>query len=108
MQITRVYKNAASDTIRVDELYMDIIVDNSPAVIYKSNTSMVRFGPRRLKTVPHYSTGASRTVSGIEVDGDFETIEVISGDYTWASKVLGDGTVARIDMSDLPAIGDTV
>ena len=108
MQISRTYKNAGGDIIRVDELSLSIMLNEHPATTYKREGSMVRLGPQRIKTIPVHSTATSRLIAGLEITGDFDTVDEVSGDYAWAEKTLGDGTVACIDMSGLPGIGDTI
>jgi hypothetical protein len=49
-----------------------------------------------------HTTSASRTVSTIEVVGDFDAIEASSGNFLYASWTEGNGQVVYMDMSDLP------
>ena len=108
MNITRSYYNA-TDIIRVDEIYMSYN-PVSEEVKYKFNQNGPLVSPKRsVVTKAMHATGvAARTVTSIEVYGDFDFIETVSGDYEYATKTLGSGQVVTVDMTDLPKIGDTV
>lgn len=113
MNVVRIYTNSTNETLRVDELHIDISVNIGEIVRHTlSQTMPIQQGKRILKTTLVNSTSSSygpdRVVAGIEVSGDYSTIETISGDYTWAEKILGNGNSVQLNMSDLPGIGDTV
>jgi len=110
MQITRVYLNAAGDTIRMDDIIIDVSVP-PPVIDPRLGTDhglMMSIGSRFVKTERVYISFASRDVDTIQIVGDIDDIEPSSGSFAWASKTLGNGQVVFFDMSDLPVIGDTV
>jgi len=110
MQITRVYLNADSDTIRMDEIVVEIGLP-LPVIDPRLGTDkglMMTIGPQRTKTELVYLSFADREVDAIQIIGDFDAIEPSSGSFAWASKTLGNGQVVFFDMSALPVIGETV
>lgn len=113
MHVIRIYANSTNETIRVDELHVDPSVNIGEIVRHTlSQTMPIQQSKRILKTTLVNGTSASylpdRIVTGIEVSGDYNDIETISGNYEWATKTLGNGSLLRLNMSDLPGIGDTV
>jgi hypothetical protein len=108
IEIIRVYKND-TDTIRVDVVNVTGARNMGKIATYQANNGdALAFGPRKKTTQVIHSSGVARTVTGIEIIGDFDTVETVSGDYKYATKTLGNGQVVRIDMSDLPGLGATV
>lgn len=108
MEIIRVYKND-TDTIRIDVLSVSGAANLGRVATYSAdNGDSLRIGPRKKTTQLINSTGVARTVDGIEIIGDYDTVDTVSGNYAYATKTLGSGQVVRIDMSDLPGLGDTV
>ena len=110
MLVTRVYKNAAGDTLRTDEVFVQIL-QPGPALfptIYNNPSLLMNVGPRKVTTSLSYKTGGSRVVSSITVSGDYDSVETSSTSFVWASKTLGNGQLIEIDMSDLPLIGESV
>lgn len=110
MQITRVYLNAAGDTIRIDDIIIDIGLP-VPVIDPRLGTDsglMMNIGAQTVKTERVYVSFASRVVDSIQVVGDIDDVEPSSGSFTWASKTLGNDQVVFFDMSNLPVIGDTV
>lgn len=99
MQLTRQYKNAAGDDIRIDMINMEC---KGNTIASKAETHTFR---RVLNTQPIYKTGAARVIAEIEVIGDFDSIETSSGDFQWAK---WNSPAATLDMSDLPSVGDTI
>jgi hypothetical protein len=64
---------------------------------------------RRITHSYLHETGAARVVAGIQIVTSADTIETVSGDYTFAEwTTINAGQTVRCDMSDLPGIGDTV
>ena len=118
MLVKRIYYNADGDSIRVDDVTVDVC---PPAVPLNPRLGtdqglMMRVGPQKVETIKIVSTsslaGSGRVVDSIEVVGEFDDQDTgsPSGPYniTWVSKTLGNGQVVRVDMSGLPVIGDTV
>lgn len=98
MQVVRTYKNAAGDDLRYDIIVME---RKGNTLASKAATHTFK---RNLKTqVSHNSGVADRVVSEIELVGDFDEID--SSTYKWAS---WNSPIARVDMSDLPGLTDTV
>ena len=98
MELTRQYKNAAGDDIRIDVIQMRR-KGNTIASAANTHTFI-----RDLKVRPIYNTSVSdRVVAEIEVIGDFTTMD--GSGFAWAS---WESPAAKADMSDLPAVGDTV
>lgn len=103
LQLIRVYKNAAGDEIRVDTVSLTQKRNNIVnANLMETGASLVY--ERHVRTVQMY-VAADRAVSSIEVIGTFNSIETVSGNYTWAQ---WDSPSARASMNDLPEVGDTV
>jgi hypothetical protein len=103
MNILRSYLNASGDVIREDNIYMSrkfhTMVDGIDAPTF--NRVVVT-------DKAHYSGyPADRVVSSITISGDYDDIETVSGNFLLASWEFG-GTTVRCNMSDLPAVGDTV
>jgi hypothetical protein len=108
MELIRVYKND-TDTIRIDVLSVSGSSSlGRVATFTADNGDSLRIGPRKKTTQLIHSTGVARTIDGIEIIGDYDAIDTVSGNYTYATKTLGSGQVVRIDMSDLPQLGDSV
>lgn len=106
MEITRSYYNS-SELIRIDKIYMRQRSNFGAIIRYQEPTPKFIY-IRKVVTTRLNSTGTTRTVDAIEVIGDYDTIEASTGDYAWASLTVGDSSIIRVDMSDLPGIGDTV
>lgn len=100
--ITRIYKNAAGNTIRTD-----IINLRATQVSSMSGVSAKTFY-RELRTELRHED-ADRVVDSIEVLTTANTIETVSGNYLWAEWTTGNATQGkRCNMSDLPIVGNTV
>jgi len=101
-QVTRVYKNAAGTSLRVDSITMEA---NSNAL---TTGVAAKTYYRRISTSYIYEP-ADRDVASFQLVTDADTVEVISGDYTyvhWTGK--NNGVTVRCEMSDLPGVGDAV
>jgi len=110
MQITRVYQNADGDTIRMDDVIVEL-GPPPPVIDPRLGTDkglMMAIGPQHVKTELVYLSFAAREVDAIQIIGDFDAIEPSSGSFAWASKTLGNGQIVFFDMSALPVIGETV
>jgi len=101
--VTRVYKNAAEDIIRVDTMIME------PTTNVLTTGVSARTFRRRLKTELRASLAAGRVVATIDVYTNADTVELATGNYTYVQWSNGNADTAyRCNMSDLPAVGDTV
>lgn len=103
LQLNRIYKNSNSEEIRIDTISL-VRKRNRVVKAGLMTTAAADVFQREVKVLKLY-VSANRTVSEIEVIGDFDTIEASSGNFTsaeWASPS------ARLDMSDLPIVGSTV
>lgn len=101
LEVTRIYKNASTETLRVDSIYMDptsntIATGTSRRTYYRRLSTSYLYGP------------ASRVVDSIEVVTTADSAESASGDVTWVEWTKPTSGSIRCDMSDLPAVGDTV
>ena len=100
--VTRIYKNVTGDILRVDTMFMESTTDP-----ISSGVDPKTF--RRTLTTQRHHGPASRVVTEIEIYTDADTIETASGNYTFVAWTGGNaGTDYRCNMSDLPAVGDTV
>ena len=118
MNITRVYYNSDGDTIRIDDISIDI---GPPMVAYPSFRLlndpglMMRVGAQKVRTqlvTSGSSSVSDRDVTKIDVIGDYDDYGE-SGAYPpynidWVSKTLGNGQIIRFDMNGLAKVGDTV
>lgn len=99
LEVTRLYKNAGADILRVDSIYMD------PT----SNTLNTGIGSktyyRRLNSSYMYGP-ADRVVASIEVITSADDADT-STDIEWVEWTTRSQTI-RCDMSDLPKVADTV
>jgi len=103
LPVTRIYKNAAADILRIDTISME------PTTNALTTGINAKTYARRLSISRLHETGASRTIAGIQIVTTADTIETISGDYTsveWT--IINNGVTVLCDMSDLPGIGDSV
>ena len=115
MWLTRLYYNSTPVLIRTDKLQM---------LPQNNFTSIVNYdggnGPqtpsikRSLQVEPsHAASGGggapiSRVIDRLEVTGDFDSIESVTGDYQYAEWTRGNSTTIKMDMTDLPKCGDTI
>ena len=108
MRVIRMYKNG-TDTIRMDTISITPNHDWGKIATFQADNGMgLVTNTYRSEPQIFYVTGVARTVDGIEVIGDYDAVETVSGNYEWVTKTLGSGQILRIDMSDLPGIGDSV
>jgi hypothetical protein len=113
MKITRTYLDSADEVLRVDEVTIEVSPPYPVMDLRAGSDPGLRLviGPQEVKTIKVHTSGASgasRTVASINIIGDYDEIEEASGSFLWASKTLGNSQALRFDMSNLPAIGDTV
>lgn len=99
LEVTRIYKNAASDILRVDSIYMD------PTSNTLNTGTSSRTYYRRLNTSYMYGP-ADRTVDAIEVVTSADSADT-SDDIEWVEWTTRSQTI-RCDMSDLPKTTDTI
>lgn len=98
MELTRQYKNNAGDDLRIDVIQM---IRKQNTIASKATTHTFK---RIIKIRPVYNTSvADREVAEIEVIGDFTNFDTVN--FAWATWDAPDG---RVDMSDLPSVGDTI
>lgn len=100
MEILRQYKNSTEDLIRLDTIYMeakqDVIATDKSSITYH----------RILKVQLVHGTGLTdRVVAAIDIIGDYDNIEIYTGNFLWA-EWTSPSTI--VHMSDLPIVGDTV
>lgn len=100
-EVTRIYKNAATDTLRVDSIYMDatsntIATGTARRTYYRRLSTSYLYGP------------ADRDVASIEVVTTADSAESSSGNITWVEWTTPTSGSIRCDMSDLPDVGNTV
>ena len=117
MMIQRLYYNISDEIIRMDEIDIAILpptISVSGIRIGNDPGLQMRIGPQLVKT-SNYPVGSGyapsdRTVSSIQLNGDFDDWDKTGSPYnmTWASKTLGNDQVVRFNMSNLPVIGDVV
>jgi len=102
LEVSRIYKNAATDIVRVDTMYM------------RANSNALTTGVQAKTYYREFSTSlihepADRVVASIQIITGADEIETVSGDFTyvkWTDRNLDVGILC--DMSDLPGVGDTV
>lgn len=99
LSLTRIYKNGAGDTIRIDSIYMSPTTSSFTTGINRKTFY------RRLQTNKILVSSGSRTVASIEILTDCDTYEASSGNFTWVEWI---SPPCRCDMSDLPFVGETV
>ena len=103
--LTRVYTNSSGGQLRVDKIYLT--PQSHPIVLNRSQKGLTY---KRDLDITYLTGEATRTVSKIELIGDFTSFENSSGNFlncSWASPGTGD-VLAICDMNDLPKVGDTV
>ena len=103
LQLNRVYKNSAGEEIRIDVISLRRKRNRIVKVGLMETGAADVFVRDVNKMNMHVS--ADRTVTSIELIGNYDTAETSSGDYLWASWT---SPSARVDMSDLPAVGDSI
>jgi hypothetical protein len=111
--LNRIYKNAAGDVLRIDEVtYEFSALPAMTPIIGGESTVTGRLLQNSREVSPKIfslDTGASRVVAEIQMIGDFTSFTENSGSYltaTWLiNATLGSITV---NMADLPIIGTTV
>lgn len=97
LQLVRRYYNGSSDLIREDAITMLRRTDTF--VTGHSNPTWIR----EIRTT-RYHIPLSRTVATIDVYGNYDDVEVYSGNFLWAQ---WDSPSVYLDMSDLPLVTET-
>ena len=114
-RVLRIYKNAAAETIALDEVSMT-------GVLIRKNTYTQRgigggaatmrdwgdwyfHGNGRQAPRETYRTVADRVIAEIEVIGGWSALDTVN--FDWFEFTAG-GSAIRVDMSDLPDVGDSV
>ena len=103
LQLNRIYKNSDGDEIRIDTISL---VRKRNSIV---NANLMETGAsdtfrREVKTILFHGS-SNRTVSTIEVLGDFTSIETATSNYLWAE---WSSPSARLSMNDLPKLTETV
>jgi hypothetical protein len=98
-QLTRVYRNSSDEDLRIDTITAVPRFDNFVIGPTGGQTYL-----REKSTILIYGS-ANRTVSEIQVIGDFSSAETSSGNFIWVS---WNKPSIDMDLSDLPFIGDEV
>ena len=112
LTVTRTYKNASDDVLRVDFISLVQKRDNILSIMNPCGYFVPTYN--RNVSVNNHHSAASRTVASIEISTSADTVETISGDYLYAHWTNvnqdSDGNDIPIicNMSDLPAVGDSV
>lgn len=101
--LNRIYINAAGEEIRIDTIYL---IRKRDSVVKSSlmETGANAVFQREVKTT-NLHVSSDRDVVSIQLLGDFDTAETVSGNYLWAAWA---SPVARVSMNDLPLVGATV
>jgi len=102
LEVTRIYKNSATDIIRVDTIYMQ------PTTNQLTSGVNARTFYRDLSTSKLHEP-ADRVVASIQLITSADTVETATGNYltaTWTGRNAG--VPILCDMSDLPRVGNTV
>ena len=104
MNVTRIYKNSADETLRIDSIIM--IRTAAPPNVYPETMTY-----RRSLQTNLVFTGIDRTVASIELLGDYDSSDFnpsIANSYSWVAwSTFGENGV-RCNMSDLPQVGESV
>ena len=104
-EITRIYKNSDDEELRVDTIKM-VPKYNTMAFI-EPKINIIPYKRELNKTI--LNTTITRTISSIEIIGDYDSCETDSNDYLYAIWNNNSGTeMIRCNMSDLPGVGDSV
>jgi hypothetical protein len=100
--ITRIYKNAAGNTLRVDTINL------TPTTTPLTTGVSAKTFKRELR-IEYRHEDADRVVSVIELYTTADNVEDVTGNYKYAEWTTGNADQGkRCDMSDLPEVGDTV
>lgn len=108
MQLVRSYYNSSEELIRIDEIDISLSYPTKEIVTYSFGDMTVIPHEARKTTVVHSESYTLRTVATITVSGDYNDVDDTSGSFLWATWTLGSGQIIRSDMSNLPAVGDTI
>ena len=112
--IQRIYKNAAGEVLAIDTVSMYGFTQRKDLYKLKSITGddhqdwgAWRFHAFNGREVARetFVLGGARTVAEIEVLGGWSNIDSVN--YDWFEFTAA-GVAVRVDMTDLPNIGDTV
>lgn len=98
-QLTRLYRNSDDEDLRIDKINAVPRFDNLITGSTGGQTYL------REKTTTLIYGSSNRTVSEIQVIGDFDSVETSSGNFVWVS---WDKPSIDMDLSDLPFVGDEI
>jgi hypothetical protein len=106
MQLTRAYYNYSEDLLRIDDCFLQLEQTYEHVVKYTGNHASYR--AKRVVRTENYHDGAvgDRQIMKVVVTGDYDSLDTT--DFEWARWNRGDGHYWAMDMSDLPAAGDTI
>jgi hypothetical protein len=113
--VNRIYKNAAGQEIRVDEIHMEMKQrTNSSFFMYGSNDCKLVSYVRRINSAI-LDVFSDMTVASIELIGNYNSRDDTDFDWcAWEIKLdtftsgVRDTKSIRCNMSDLPDVGDSV
>ena len=106
--VTRIYKNAAGDTIRIDDVSIQFFAHQRPQLSSSHDNEFHVFFKRGVKTTRfNPGPGSSRVVSEITFIGDHSSVTEAAGDFTYATWEFDDND-CEVDFTDLPGVGDSV
>lgn len=115
-RVLRIYKNAAAETIALDEVSMTGVLIRKNTYIYRGSTGdatdlrdwgawYFHSANGRRNARETYRTVADRVIAEIEVIGGWTDLDTANFDWF---EFAAAGTTHRVDMSDLPNVGDSV
>lgn len=99
LKVTRIYKNADGDTLRIDSIRMD--PNYNPAFQGGLSTTY-----KRQLTTQTILEPSDRDVATIAINTGGDSYESSTGNYLWVK--WSKFPVCQCDMSDLPKVGDTI
>ena len=105
---TRIYRNAADETIRIDEIGVTFISRQQRQLSPSHDNAFVVSHERTLRVTRfHPGTSSDRTVASIVLMGDYSSVEESGGNFISATWNIGDAC-PEVMMTDLPDVGDAV
>lgn len=113
LQVNRIYKNTDGNELRTDIISLNRKRDNIVVAANKTNNSGYVYNRHVKTTYIHDNLVTDRDVASIQITGDYDEIDT-NEDRAWVSWNLPTGEdnandkKTRLNMSDLPGIGDTV
>lgn len=105
LELTRIYKNTDGEELRMDTIIMEQKLDGISFIERNKNNKV----HKRLVNTIRLHTTTTREVTSIELVGNYDSCETVSGNYTYAiwNDKAGNEFV-RCNMSDLPIVGNNV